>query len=72
MLSFPFEKTPHTGSIEFVATAPKRRGKGTAHGLLLYVMEMLPYEEYVLEVVIHNAPAVKLYEKFRFFCVCGA
>jgi len=63
---FPFEKSPRAGSIEFVATAAKHRGKGAAYGLLSFVMETLPFDEYVLEVVSHNTAAIRLYEKLGF------
>jgi len=63
---FPFEKSPLAASIEFVATAARHRGKGAAYGLLSYVMDVLPYDEYVLEVVSHNATAIRLYEKLDY------
>ena len=63
---YPFEMSPQTGSIEFVATATEHRGKGVARGLLSHVMENLPFTEYVLEVVDTNTPAMRLYEKLGF------
>jgi ribosomal protein S18 acetylase RimI-like enzyme len=63
---YPFEMSPKTGSIEFVATASAHRGKGAAQGLLAYVMENEPFAEYVLEVIDTNAPAIRLYEKLGF------
>lgn len=63
---YPFELSPQTGSIEFVATAPEHRGKGVAFGLLSHVMETEPFDEYVLEVVDANASAIRLYEKLDF------
>ena len=63
---YPFELADDTASIEFVATAEEHRGKGSAKKLLAYVMEVLPYEKYVLEVIDTNAAAIKLYEKLRF------
>ncbi|MCL2588204.1 MAG: GNAT family N-acetyltransferase [Oscillospiraceae bacterium] len=62
----PYEKSPQTGSIEFVATAPEHRGKGAASGLLSFVMDTLPFDNYALEVISHNAAATKLYEKLGF------
>jgi len=64
--TYPFELSPQTGSIEFVAAAPEHRGKGATFGLLSYVMEILPFSEYVLEVVDDNTPAIRLYEKLGF------
>ena len=64
--AYPFSLGSATGSIEFVATAPEYRGKGAAFGLLSHVMELLPFSEYVLEVVDNNAPAIRLYEKLGF------
>jgi len=64
--AYPFELSEQTGSIEFVATAPEHRGKGAAYGLLSHVMEILPYSEYVLEVVGDNTPAIRLYEKLGY------
>ena len=63
---YPFEMNANTGSIEFVATSAKHRGKGVAQGLLSHVMETEPFSEYVLEVVDNNASAVRLYEKLGF------
>jgi len=64
--AYPFELSPQTGSIEFVATAPEHRGKGAAFSLLSYVMVVSPYSEYVLEVIDINAPAIRLYEKLGY------
>ena len=63
---YPFELSPQTGSIEFVATAPEHRGKGAAFGLLSHIMQTLPYTAYVLEVIDHNTPAIRLYQKLGF------
>jgi ribosomal protein S18 acetylase RimI-like enzyme len=63
---YPFEMTPQTGSIEFVAAAPEHKGKVATYGLLSYVTEMLPFSEYVLEVRDDNTPAIRLYEKLGF------
>ncbi|MCL2198942.1 MAG: GNAT family N-acetyltransferase [Defluviitaleaceae bacterium] len=63
---YPFEMGKNTGSIEFVATSSTHRGKGIAEGLLSHIMEIEPFDEYVLEVVDNNAPAIRLYEKLGF------
>lgn len=63
---YPFELSPRTGSIEFVATASEHRGKGVAFGLLSHVMEISPYPEYVLEVIDNNTTAIRLYEKLGY------
>jgi len=63
---YPFDMPINTGSVELVATAEKHRGKGAAFGLLDYVMRTEPFEDYVLETVDTNAPAIGLYEKLGF------
>jgi len=63
---YPFEQPLQAASIEFVATAPEHRGKGAAFGLLSHVMEVEPYNSYVLEVVGINIAAIRLYEKLGF------
>jgi ribosomal protein S18 acetylase RimI-like enzyme len=62
----PFELSPQTGYIEYVATAPEHRGKGAAFGLITHIMDVSGYTEYVLEVAGKNAPAIKLYEKLGY------
>jgi ribosomal protein S18 acetylase RimI-like enzyme len=64
--SYPFELSPQTGSIEFVATAERHKGKGAAYGLIEHIMGNMAYSEYVLEVADTNASAVRLYEKLGF------
>jgi len=64
--TYPFEIPKQTGSIEFVATAPEHRGKGAAYGLLVHIMNTLPYTEYVLEVADNNTAAIRLYEKLGY------
>jgi ribosomal protein S18 acetylase RimI-like enzyme len=64
--SYPFELSPRTGSIEFVAAAPEYRGQGAAHGLIAHIMNVMPCTEYVLEVADTNTAAVRLYEKLGF------
>jgi len=63
---YPFELPARTGSIEIVATAAKYRGRGIAQDLAEHVMNALPYEDYVLEVVDTNASAIRLYQKMGF------
>jgi len=64
--SYPFPLNPETGSIEFVVSSTKYRRMGSTYGLLAYVMETMPYEDYVLEVVNNNTSAIRLYEKLGF------
>ena len=63
---YPFPLGRDTGSVEFVATAPDFRGRGIAGGLITFVMEETPYEEYILEVADTNSAAMHLYEKLGF------
>jgi len=63
---YPFELTPQTGSIDFVATAPEHMGKGVGFSLLSQVMDDSPFSEHVLEVLDTNTSAVRLYEKLGF------
>ena len=63
---YPFDIFPETGSIEFVATKEKHRGKGIAKGLIAFIMEQTTYNEYVLEVASSNTSAIKLYDKLGF------
>ena len=64
--SYPFDFSPETGVIEFVATAPGFRGQGIAGRLLAHVMEVSPYDEFILEVADTNTSAVHTYEKAGF------
>lgn len=63
---YPFEITKGMGTIEFVATSPKYRGKGVATAIISHIVSSTPYTEYVLEVADTNTNAVKLYEKLDF------
>jgi len=63
---YPFDQPITAASIEFVATAPAHRGKGAAFGLIGHVMNDMSFDQYVLEVVSHNAAAMRLYEKLGF------
>lgn len=63
---YPFEMGDHTGSIEFVASSPKCRGKGVASAIISHIKNTQKYEDYVLEVADTNTAAVNLYEKSGF------
>lgn len=63
---YPFAIPAGMGTIEFVATAPKHRGKGVAMELIGHIIAAEPYAEYVLEVADTNTSAVRLYEKLGF------
>lgn len=63
---YPFEITPGTGTIEFVATAEGHRGKGVGLAMISHIMVSEPYGEYVLEVADTNEVAVRLYERLGF------
>ena len=63
---YPFPLEPHTGYIEFVATAPEYRGKGVASGIITGIFKNTPYTNYVLEVADTNHNAVNLYTKLGF------
>jgi len=64
--AYPFPLNGDMGSIEFVVSSTKYRRMGSTHGLLTYVMETMPYKDYVLEVVDTNTGAIALYEKLGF------
>jgi ribosomal protein S18 acetylase RimI-like enzyme len=57
---------PHQCCIEWVATDSAYRGKGVSRKMQQYLLEELPYEEYVLEVANTNYSAIRLYEKLGF------
>ncbi len=63
---YPFLIEPGWGSVEFVATDGKQRGKGVASAIIKHIVAVTPYSAYVLEVADTNTPAVKLYEKLGF------
>lgn len=64
--NYPFELSPNTGSIEFVAASPEYRRRGAAYGLIDYIMKVTAYSEYVLEVADTSTAAAALYEKLGF------
>jgi ribosomal protein S18 acetylase RimI-like enzyme len=55
-----------TGYIEWVATSEDARGKGIATALFQHVMQHLPYQRLVLEVVDTNDNARRLYANLGF------
>jgi len=64
--SYPFNLSPQTGSIEFVACAPEFQQMGITRELILYTMEANPYNAYVLEVADTNVFAVRLYTRLGY------
>lgn len=65
-LERPLSISDHQCYIESVATAPEARGKGIAYALQTYILETLPYTEFILEVVDTNATAIRLYERLGY------
>lgn len=63
---YPFPVKPGWGSVEFVATAGKHRGKGAASAVIRHIAAQTPYSAYILEVADTNGPAVRLYEGLGF------
>ncbi len=62
----PFQLQPHQCCIEWVATDSAYRGKGISRRIQQYLLEELPYEEFVLQVMNTNYSAIRLYEKLGF------
>ncbi len=62
----PKDIKPHQCCIEWMATDSAYRGKGVSRKMQQYLLEELPYEEYVLEVASTNYSAIRLYEKLGF------
>ena len=54
------------GSIQFVATAADRRGRGGARAVMEHIIEHSGHTTYVLEVGDRNTVAVALYESLGF------
>ena len=54
------------GYIDYITTDAQFRGMGIGTRLLQYVCNNLPYEYYILEVLLKNMNAIKLYEKLGF------
>lgn len=63
---YPFPLEPGWGSVEFVATDAKHRGKGVAAAIIRHIFAETPYSTYILEVADTNTSAVRLYEKLGF------
>lgn len=63
---YPFPVESGWGSVEFVATDAKYRGKGVASAIIQHIISETPYSTYILEVADTNTSAVKLYEKLGF------
>lgn len=63
---YPFSMASGWGSVEFVATDAKHRGKGVAQAIIRHIVAQTPYSVYVLEVADTNTSAVGLYEKLGF------
>lgn len=61
-LTYPYDTT----YIECVATSESARGKGVCTELFRYVMEELPYRQFILEVADTNDTAYRLYKKLGF------
>ncbi len=64
--STPLTYPDDTAYIESVATSQAARGKGVCTALFRYVMQELPYHQYILEVVDTNENAYRLYKKLGF------
>ena len=52
--------------IECVATAPQARGKGVATSIMQFILNKLPYNEYILHVADTNPTAQSIYNKLGF------
>lgn len=63
---YPFPMESGTGSVEFVATDEKYRGKGVASAIIRHIISGTVYSAYVLEVADTNSSAIRLYEKLGF------
>lgn len=63
---YPFPIEPGCGSVEFVATGGKYRGKGVASAVIGHILSVTPYSSYVLEVADTNESAVRLYQRLGF------
>lgn len=61
------DPTPRQGSIEFVATSARHRGRGVATALLTWLHELPQYDSFVLaEVADTNAAALSVYERLGY------
>ena len=55
-----------TGSIEYVVTNSKYRGKGVAKSIMEYIFSLNMYDDYILEVIEENINAINVYKKLGF------
>jgi ribosomal protein S18 acetylase RimI-like enzyme len=62
----PLTYSDDTTYIECVATSEAARGKGVCTELFRYVMEKLPYGQFILEVADTNQTAYRLYKSLGF------
>lgn len=62
----PLTYPDDTTYIECVATSEAARGKGVCTELFRYVMEKLPYRQFILEVADTNQTAYRLYKNLGF------
>lgn len=60
------EYTEKTIFIECMATGTESRGMGVGTALLQYIIDSLPYTEYILDVLDTNENAIGLYSKMGF------
>lgn len=63
---YPFEITQDMGTIEFVATSSKHRGKGVATQIIQHIHAHTPFKKYVLEVADTNINAIRVYKKLGY------
>ena len=62
----PLDYPNDTTYIECVATSKSSRGKGVCTEMFRYVMENLPYRQFILEVADTNHTAYRLYKNLGF------
>lgn len=62
----PIEFGENIAFVECMATRVESRGKGVATSLLQYIINNLPYTEYILDVTDVNEKAISLYKKVGF------
>ena len=65
-LEQPLDILEHQCYIESVATDAAYRGKGISTKLQKHLFEILPYEEYIIEINDANFNVIRLYEKLGF------
>ncbi len=63
---YPFPIEPGCGSVEFVATDRRHRGKGVATSIIKHIFADTAYDSFILEVADTNTSAVRVYEKLGF------